>query len=258
MLIRGKTLQGFKLSGIDGEVGKVKEFFFDDNFWTIRYLVADTGGWLSERQVLISPYFIRNVDYDREFINVTLTKNEIENSPPLESDKPISRQFEESYYGHYGAPLYYTGPYVWGSYPYVISDRDKWGSIPPVEQEKTWNPNLRSTKDVSGYNIRAIGGEIGQVSDFLIDDKNWEIRYFLIDTGKWLPGKKVLISPQWIDEINWLDGKVVVQLSREAIKEAPEYDEDDTITREYESHLFHYYDKQGYWSEEPVSRENFR
>jgi uncharacterized protein YrrD len=253
MLIKAKKLQGFKLSGVDDEVGKVKEFFFDDNFWAVRYLVVDTGGWLNDRQVLISPFFVKNLRYDSELIDVTLTKREIEESPPLESDMPISRHFEESYYGHFGAPLYYTGPYVWGAYPYVTSDRDKWADV-PTEHEKSWDPNLRSTKDITKYNIQATDDEIGQVVDFIIDDETWEIRYFVIDTRKWLPGKKVLISPQWIEEIDLVDEKVHVPLSRRVIEEAPEYDEDH-LTREYESQLYQYYNRQGYWSDEPVSRE---
>jgi hypothetical protein len=258
MLTRAETIQGYKLSGVDGDVGKVKEFYFDDSFWTVRYLIADTGGWLSQRQVLISPYFIENVNYDRELIDVSLTKDEIENSPPLESDQPISRAFEESYYGHYGAPVPYTGPYVWGTYPYVQRDRRLWSSVPSVptsQQEITWDPNLRSTKDVSKHSIQATDGEIGHVADFIIDDQNWEIRYLVIDTKKWLPGKKVLIAPQWIDEISWSEEKVSVQLTRSAIELAPGYNQDDLITRDFESRLYQYYDKKGYWAEEPASRE---
>lgn len=254
MLIKAKTIQGFKLSGVDGEVGKVKEFFFDDKFWTIRYLVADTGNWLNDRQVLISPYFLENVNYDSELINVTLTKNEIENSPPLESDKPISRQFEERYYGHFGAPVYWTGPKVWGSYPYATSDREKWGSVPGT-QEKTWDSHLQSTRDITKNAIRATDDEIGKVSDFIIDDETWEIRYLIIDTGKWLPGRKVLISPQWIDEFDLVDEKVHVSLSRRAIEQAPEYNDDEMLSRDYESRLYQYYDMEGYWKEEPVSGE---
>lgn len=253
MLIKAKKLQGFKLSGVDGEMGKVKEFFFDEKFWTIRYLIADTGGWLSERQVLISPFFIKSVDYDSDLIHVTLTKDQIENSPPLESDQPISRQYEEAYYGHFGAPMYWTGPYVWGSYPFVTSDREKWTTV-PSEQMVTGDPDLRSTKDITGYAIQASDDEIGQVDDFIVDDESWTIRYFVIDTNKWLPGKKVLISPEWVDKIGWVDEKVHVPVTRETITQAPEYDE-DMLNRDYETRLYQYYDRQGYWAEEPVSRE---
>jgi len=253
MLINAKTLKGYKLNAIDGDIGSVEEFFFDDKFWTIRYLVANTGGWISGRQVLISPYFLQRVNFEEEFISVDLTKDQIENSPPLESDMPISRKFEESYYGYYGSPVYWGGPYVWGPYPYVTVDREKWDV--PFSEEKSWDPNLRSTRDVTKHRIQASDDEIGHVSDFIIDNESWTIRYLIIDTKKFLPGKKVLISPEWIDSISDSEAKVFVQISRDAIKNAPEYDEDEVITRDYESRLYQYYNMKGYWTAEPVGRE---
>lgn len=256
MLTRARKVKGYTLNAIDGEVGSVKEFFFDDKYWTVRYLVAETGGWLTGRRVLISPYFLTNVNHSSELIDVNLTRNEIENSPPWDSDRPVSRQYEESYYGYYGAPMYWVGPYTWGAYPFFTRDREKWRTI--ETSDKSWDPNLRSTKDVTNYNIQATDDEIGHVDDFIIDEEAWTIRYIVVDTKNWLPGKKVLVSPEWIDRISWNDSKVFVDLSREIIKKAPEYDEDDVITREYESRLFGYYNRPVYWAEEPVSREYFR
>ena len=106
MLIKAKTLEGFKLNSIDGDIGKVKEFYFDDLHWTIRYLVADTGGWLTGRQVLISPYALGDPDRLARHITVNLTKKQIEDSPSLSSDKPVSQQFELDYHGYYGYPMY--------------------------------------------------------------------------------------------------------------------------------------------------------
>jgi hypothetical protein len=114
------------LNSLDGEIGKVKEFYFDDRHWTIRYLVADTGNWLTGRQVLISPYALVAVIKEEQQITIDLTKKQIEDSPSLNSDKPVSRQFEEAYYGYYGWPMYWDGPYMWGSYPYIVRDREKW------------------------------------------------------------------------------------------------------------------------------------
>lgn len=253
MLTNAKTFRDYKLNGIEGEVGSIKEFFFDDKFWTVRYLIVNTGGWLKRKQVLISPYFLLNVDHKLELININLKKIEIENSPSADSDKPVSRQFEEEYYDYYGAPVYWGGPSMWGSFPSIIHDREKWKTI--EKQEDSWDPDLRSTKDVSGHSIQATDGELGHVDDFIIDDETWAIRYLVIDTKNWLPGKKVLISPQWINRISWEDSKVFVNLSRETIREAPEYDEDEGITRDYESKLFHHYNLQEYWSEQAVSHE---
>ncbi|MEO8053096.1 MAG: PRC-barrel domain-containing protein, partial [Acidobacteriota bacterium] len=109
MLRKAKDLSGYKLAASDGEIGKVKEFYFDDQSWTVRYLVADTGGWLSGRQVLISPYALDPANEGRNVIPVDLTKHQIEKSPSLDSNKPVSRQYELEYYPYYGWPGYWGG-----------------------------------------------------------------------------------------------------------------------------------------------------
>ncbi len=126
MLNKAKTLKGYKLDSLDGEIGKVKEFYFDDQHWAIRYLVADTGNWLTGRQVLISPYALVAVNKEKQNIDINLTKKQIEDSPSLDSDKPVSRQFEDAYYGYYGWPMYWGGPYMWGAYPFIVHDPEKW------------------------------------------------------------------------------------------------------------------------------------
>ena len=256
MLNKAKTLKGYKLDSLDGEIGKVKEFYFDDQHWAIRYLVADTGGWLTGRQVLISPYALIAVRKEDQDITIDLTKKQIEGSPSLNSDKPVSRQFEEGYYGYYGWPGYWNGPYMWGAYPYIVRDPEKWKA--PTPSEKGWDPHLRSTQDVSGYHIQATDGEIGHVEDFIIDDETWAIRYLIVDTKNWWPGKKVLVSPQWIESVSWDESKVFVHLSQEAIKRSPEYTEDTLPTRDYEAGLYRHYGRQGYWTDEPLAKKHFR
>ncbi|WP_321479938.1 PRC-barrel domain-containing protein [uncultured Bacteroides sp.] len=251
MLISVKKLNGYKLNSLDGEIGKAKEFYFDDKYWTIRYLVADTGGWLTGRKVLISPYSLIRVDKEAEHIDVDLTKKQIEDSPLLESDKPVSLQFEESYYGYYGSPMYWAGSYMWGYYPYILRERERWEKS--TKEERTWDPHLRSTYNVDGYYIQASNGEIGHVEDFIINDETWEIVYLVIDTKNWWPGKKVLVSPRWMEQVSFDESKLVVNLSREAIKEAPEYVEESLLTREYELKLHEYYNQKGYWSNETVA-----
>ena len=201
MLNKAKILKGYKLHCLDGEIGEVKEFYFDDQHWTIRYLVADTGNWLTGRQVLISPYAMVVVNKEEQYITIDLTKKQIEDSPSLSSDKPVSRQFEEAYYGYYEWPMYWGGPYMWGYYPYIVCDREKWKES--TKGEKKWDPHLRSTHDVSSYHIQAEDGEIGHVEDFIIDDETWAIRYIIINTRNWWPGKKVLVSPRWIEHVSW-------------------------------------------------------
>jgi hypothetical protein len=240
------------LDSLDGEIGGVKEFYFDDRHWTIRYLVADTGTWLPARQVLISPYALVAINADKRQIEVDLTKKQIEDSPSLDTDKPVSRQFEENYYGYYGWPVYWAGPFSWGYERQVVRDREKWGAA--SKGQKAWNSHLRSTQAVSGYHIQAADGEIGHVEDFIIDDETWTIRYLRINTLNWWPGKKVLISPLWIQRVSWAESKVFVNLSREAIKKSPEYTEDFLLTRDYETALHQHYSRRGYWLDEVVAK----
>ena len=259
MLNKAQTLKGYKLHSLDGEIGKIKEFYFDDHYWTIRYLVADTGNWLTGTQVLISPYALAAVNKEEQYIAIDLTKKQIEDSPSLNTDKPVSLQFEEGSYEYYGWPMYWGGPFMWGSYPsypYIVRDREKW--IEPTQGEKAWDPHLRSTSDVSGYHIQAADGDIGHVEDFIIDDETWAIRYLIIDTQNWWPGKKVLVSPQWIERVSWSESTVFVNLTREAIRQSPEYTEESLLTRDYEAGLHRHYDRQGYWIEDPAAKEHSR
>ena len=249
MLSIAKTLKGYTLHGLDGEIGKVREFYFDDRHWTIRYLVADTGNWLTDRQVLISPHAMVSVNREERYIAIDLTKQQIEDSPPLDSDKPVSRQFEEGYIEYFGWPVYWSGPYAWGHSPYPVRDREK--RRESTQGEKAWDPHLRSTHDVTGYHIHAADGEIGHVEDFIIDDETWAIRYLIVDTRNWWPGRKVLVSPQWMECVSWSESEVFVNLSREAVRQSPEYRMESLPTRDYESGLYLHYDRLGYWIDEP-------
>jgi len=223
MLSKIKTIKGYRLDGLDGEIGKVKEFYFDDTYWTIRYLVADSGNWLSDRQVLISPHALLAVNKEEQNIDINLTKKQIEDSPPLESDKPVSRQYEKAYHMYYGWPMYWVGPNMWGRYPYIERDREKW--VESTSAEEKWDPHLRSTNAVSGYHVQACDGEIGNLEDFIIDDEAWVIRYLIINTRNWWPGKVVLVSPKLIERVSWSELKVFVNLTREAIRQSPKYTE---------------------------------
>ena len=256
MLYKVKTLKDYKLNSLNGEIGKVKEFYFDDHHWTVRYLVAETGNWLTGRQVLISPYALVAVNKEEQHIDIDLTKKQIEDSPSLDSDKPVSRQFEERYYGYYGWPSYWVGPYMWGYNPYIMRNRETRREA--TQDEKSWDSHLRSTYDMSGHNIQAEDGEIGHVDDFIIDDETWAIRYLIIDTRNWWPGKKVLISPQWIDRVSWSESKVFVNLTRAIIKQSPEYSEESQLTRGYETELHRHYNRQGYWVDEPIAKKHSR
>ncbi len=253
MLINAKALKGFKLDGIDGEVGSIKEFYFDDQYWAIRYLVADTGNWLTGRKVLISPYALDEANIVAKNISIRLTKRQIENSPSIDSDKPVSRQFEEGYFGYYGYPMYWGGAYMWGDYSDIVRESNEWSK--PIGLEKSWDAHLRSTNEVSGYHIQASDGEIGHVKDFIIDDETWAIRYLVIETKNWWAGKTVLVSPHWIERVSWNEAKVFVSLSRDVIQQSPEYTEESLLTSDYESKLHRHYNRQEYWLDEMIGKK---
>jgi len=247
MPINAKTLTDYTLEGLDGEIGKVKQFYFDDKHWTVRYLVVDTGNWLAERQVLISPYSLGTIDKEKQRIKINLTKQQIENSPPLENDKPVSQQFEEGYHEYFGLPLYSAGPHVWGFSPNIVHDRENRDQS--NQGGKPWDPHLRSTSEVSGYHIQSLDDEVGHIDDFLIDEETWAIRYLIVDTRNWLSGIKVLISTRWIERVSWNESKVFVNVPCAAIKEAPEYTDKFMLTRDYETILHIHYNRKVYWTD---------
>lgn len=243
MLSKANTLTGYTLRGLDDLFGKVKDFYFDDRAWTIRYLVADTDKWAVGRQILIPPNALIAVNRDDKYISIDLTKKQIEDSPPLRSDKPVSRQFEQAYYGFFGWPIY------WGFEEERAKDEER------ARRRNRGDPDLRSAKAVRGYHIHASDGPVGHVDDFIIDDESWAIRYLIVDTKDWLPGKKVLISPRWIERISWKQKQVFVALSRDAIQRAPEYGDESHVARDYEAALHDHYNSTGYWTDELPPRK---
>jgi hypothetical protein len=245
MLFKANALKNFRLDARDGEIGRVMDFYFDDKHWAVRYLVADTGTWLTGRAVLISPHSLVSVGMQVKHVTVALTKKQIEDSPSLAHDMPVSRQFEQSYYGYYGWPTYWGGEHMWGAQPYLVGAGRKWAEN--ADPGKAWDPHLRSAREVDGYKIEATDGPIGNVVDFVIDDVTWAIRYLIVDTGKWLPGKKVLVSPHWIGKVSWPDSQVMVKMSRDAVQKSPEYSDDSLLTRDYEDRLHRHYKHEGYW-----------
>jgi sporulation protein YlmC with PRC-barrel domain len=255
ILNKAKAMEGYTLRCLDGEVGIVKEFYFDDLHWTVRYLVAETNDWLTDRQVLISPHALESINKEERNIVVNLTQKQIEGSPSLDANMPLSRAFEEDYYGYYGWPSYWDGPFMWGSYSFIPRSHKK--QIKHSMNGKAWDTHLSNTSALSGYNIQASDGEIGRVEDFVIDHESWAIRYLIVDAQDWRPGEKVLISPRWIERVNYRESKVFIYLLRDAVKLAPEYANDSLPTREYEIGLHRHYDRQGYWEDESVASEEF-
>ncbi len=233
-------MTGYTLQARDGDFGEVKDFYFDDRGWAIRYLAADTDEWLVGRQVLISPNSLISVDRGRRCISIDLTKRQIEDSPPLRTDKPVSRQFEQAYYGFFGWAMY------WGFENERAKDEES------ARRRNQGDPDLRSANAVRGYHIHASDGLVGHVDDFIIDDEAWAIRYLIVDTKDWLPGKRVLVSPRWIEHISWRKKQVFIAPGRDAIEQAPEYRHESAVTRDYEAALHDHYSSTGYWTDEPL------
>ena len=219
MLRSLRQLYGKKLGASDGDIGHVKDFYFNDQQWAIRYVVADTGSWLSGRLVLISPHAFGNLHQDGDCLLVNLTRQQIENSPAIESHKPVSRQYEEEYYRYYGWPSYWDGGETWGA-----------GGFPPPHlmpskraRDRSDDLHLQSTQALSGYPIQTSEGAIGHVIDFIMDDKSWAICHLVVETGHWYSHKEIVISPKHIDRISYEESKVFVNVTKEAILEAPQY-----------------------------------
>ena len=245
MLHNAKELAGLAVGARDGELGKVKDAYFDDQRWVIRHLVVDAGGWLNERKVLISPRSVRRVDWNGDAIDVDLTQQQVKDSPSIDTDRPVSRQHEIDYYRYFGYPNYWEGADLWGigmlPYPWVGTSADPIAaaSAPadPVvmrevqgrvdEEIDRADVHLRSCDEVGGYDILATDGSIGEVDDFVFDDENWAIRHLVVDTRKWLPGKHVLLSPDQIDHVSWEEREVYVRMTRDAVRNAPAYDPSD-------------------------------
>jgi uncharacterized protein YrrD len=297
MLRKAHTLIGNKIHALDGDMGHVADFYFDDQDWTVRYMIVRTGSWFSEKHVMLSPAVIRDLAWDDKTLFVDLTQKQLKNSPDLDLAKPVTREQEMELASYYRWPRYWvgapagaidpvaanmglaaTGVPAMGSVPVGVPTRDAPShlvndisstDIADAGQSNTDITNsgeskvdaelrraaqatgldhtLRGVKEVIGYHIEANDGEIGHVEDFFIDEENWQINYLLVDTGNWLPGRKVLIAPDWITDISWSDSQVRVNATREQVKNSPEFDPRGAVDRHYESALYGHYGFPPYW-----------
>jgi len=248
MLRSLKDLETYTVNATDGDIGSVVNFLLDDEHWTVRNLVVDTGGLFDGRRVLISPISFRKVDWASQRFHLALTMNKVENSPSVDVDKPVSRQHEQDYYGYYRYPYYWDYSGLWGdgAYPGMLAT-SRWNDDPVERPDNSGDVHLRSAKEVRGYHIQGSDEAIGHVDDFIVDDETWEVRYLVIDTSNWWFGKKVLVAPQWTNRISWAERNVYVDMSRKAIKNSPEWTATEAVNREYEARLYDYYGRPVYW-----------
>lgn len=222
-MVRGtRGVVGVTISAQDGDVGRVEAVYFDDQHWTVRYLVVDAGDWHPGRRVLISPVCVRRPEWERRRLPIALTRAQVQASPEVEIGRPLSRPFEAAFCQYYGVPAYWR----------AAGDR-----------------HLRSTEEVCGYALLASDGRLGHVDDVLIEDLTWRIRYLDVATNRARPSRHVLVAPEWIDEVNGRDGTLVVPLSCQTLRSAPPYDPARPIDREFEKAVYAHYGILGYWDD---------
>jgi hypothetical protein len=245
------ALKGYSIEASDGKIGTVADFLFDDASWRVRWLVVDCGTWLTGRKVLIHPSAISRADLDQRQFLVSLTKAQVEKSPELAEDQPVSQQMETQLYTYYGWDPLWGGPYLSETpgamaWPYMAPPYFGLGLNTGEGQGKRASlrgadPHVRSVNEVMGYRLHAVDGEIGHVENFMIDDADWSIHYFVVDTRNWWPGKRALISPLAVKSINWFDRHVELDVSREKIKSSPPWDPFDAFSRVYAKRLHEHY-----------------
>lgn len=248
MLRQFRTLQGCTLVASDGDVGTVREFYFEDEGWTVRYLVIEIPGWMQERQILIMPNVLDEVDAQGGAIAIKSTKQQARTSPPLDSDKPAGRQHEKQ--------LHQDDD--WNPYQIIKGMAALTRVLPPeaasdagqaaAKNDTNMDRHLLSSNElVTRYTLHAQDADIGTVEDFILDDEEWGVRYLVIRTGTWLSDKQVLLAPEWVERISPEGGDIFVNLPPAVIKDAPPYDSAAQISTAYEQRLHNHYERRGHW-----------
>ncbi len=247
MLLVAAALIGYDIEATDGPIGTVSDFLFDDTSWTLRWLVVDNSTWLHERKLLLHLPAIGTADHEHHALRMTISKAQIEGSPDIRHDQPISRQVELSLYDYYGAsPLWEDDGYFGGgAIASPLSSPPLFGQTPMgdanVPDRSGRDPHLLSIAAMVGYHVHAEDGTIGHVENVLISDSHWDIRYVIIDTKNFWPGKHVILSPHAVTEIDWVRHELRLNLRCEMVKASPEWNPTDVIDAEFEKGLrIHY------------------
>ncbi|WP_010219602.1 PRC-barrel domain-containing protein [Sphingomonas sp. PAMC 26621] len=258
MLNALSSLRGLNLQATDGVLGTISDFLLDDATWKVRWMVVDTGGWLIGRTILIHPSAVTSADAEAGAISVALTKAQVEESPDVATDRPISQQLQNAIYGYYGwDPLWGEGMFGGGMYGAMaaitspVSAPALFGAAAALEAEHdaggeqshrvAGDPHLRSFKEVKGYHVEATDGEIGHVADLLVDMTGWHVRYIVVDRSNWWFGQQVLISPAIVKDVDWPRRRVGIDIDRERVKSSPPWSAKQMVDGDYERLLHAYY-----------------
>ena len=227
MLHLAHKISGAAVRGTDGDIGTLEDFYFEEDRWTVRYLLVDTGKWFSGKRVLISPMSVSG-EWGRTGVPLSLTKDQVWNSPEFKEGDDLSPASESQILAYYGYPDYWGSASLWGSFD---SPTALVTGVPvdaaPVAEKSGIDPegrNLRSVRKSTGYHLQARNGEIGHVDDFLIGEDSWRIRYLLVDTSNWIGGKSVLVGTDIVETVDRARGVLRVSDSREDIRLSPTYE----------------------------------
>lgn len=255
-MLRGvNRLHGLTVRAVDDSIGCVDAFCFDDQSWAIRYMLVQTDSWLDGETVLISPRAIRTVDWARQRVDLNVTCRLIRDAPRTVAGQPISRPMELAHATYYSDEPYWYGPALWGNTGFPYYGDGITGFAPPsaaAEREHvlpSGGAYLHNTRELLNYQIRASDGALGYLSDFVMDDETWAVRYLVVDTRSRRPSKPALIAPAWIAAVSWDDRTIDIDLSSAMIRAAPAYDP-TWLNRTFEQGLYRYYQRSAYWDTE--------
>ncbi|MBL8012347.1 MAG: PRC-barrel domain-containing protein [Candidatus Omnitrophica bacterium] len=242
MLKSAVDFLGWSIHASDGEIGHVDDLYFDDETWTVRYAVVNCGNWLTGRRVLLSPGALSGpADYIGRRFPVSLNRDQIKHSPDIDTHKPVSRQQEEELFAYYSWPAYWP--------PLAVAGDESTVGLPGQLLKTTINKedlHLRSLKVVKKYSIHATDGAIGHLTDFIVQEATWKVRYLVVDAGRWLTGRRILVAVAWMDHISWLESTIFVALTKQQVKNSPQIGE-LMPNHSYEKELHEHYQKPGYW-----------
>ncbi len=252
MLRALKELRGFHIEATDGEIGRVVGVYFDDARWIVRYLVVDTGTWLDSREVLIAPAVLGVSNGQTRTLAARLTKQQVENSPSIDLEKPVSRQQESAVNEYYGWPAYQKMGLWETRIPSMLT---RPAPAPEPSSDEDGDPHLRSSREVIGYHLHATDDTLGHVEDFIVDVDSWTVRYLAVETSNWWFGHHVLISPRWIRAVRWPERMVDLAVTPDVIKHSPAWSPGHPITQTYEDDLLEYYRQRQAWSVDDRSNE---
>ncbi|MHB1295078.1 MAG: PRC-barrel domain-containing protein [Anaerolineae bacterium] len=272
MLLETKNLFGLKIRATDGDIGEVRDVFFHDSDWHVRYLVVETGPWMAGRRVLLSPFSAGSPDWDDKVLPVKLTREQVQNAPDVDLDRPVSGQQLDQLDTFYGWPLglgawtgtgtatgipagggaWPAGAILWprlvGQAPRDLDEPEPLLEGRAADEEEMHDPNLHSAREVIGYAIETTDASYGKVADLIIDDASWDVRYLVVSTGKLLPGKHVLIAHEAVERLSWGQQSVYLNITRSQVESAPEFDRDSVLDRAMEERVYAHLGLPGHWA----------